>query len=101
MLLSLEFKLFAIRHPKSSAAASPPSTASSASAPASRSSASAHPPAHPRDPEEQLLNTLAIGGILDGLAISHLFDPDTFDHHQVVRYLKLCLRETLDDLLAL
>ena len=78
MLLSLEFKLFAIRHPQQR-----------------RRLATLHslicirtcipelsqliPQLTRKDPEEQLLNTLAIGGILDGLAISHLFDPEIFD----------------------
>ena len=96
ILLSLEFKLFAIRHPQSR-----------------RRLANLHslicirtcipelslliPQLTRKTPEAQILNTLAIGGILDGLALSHLFDPDTFDHHQVARYLKLSLRETLQD----
>jgi AcrR family transcriptional regulator len=94
ILLSLEFKLYAIRHPQKR-----------------RRLADLHSlmcirtcipelsvliPQLSRDtPEAQLLQTLAVGGTLDGLALSHLFDPDTFDHTQVVRYLRLFLRETL------
>jgi hypothetical protein len=32
---------------------------------------------------------------MDGLALNHLFDPDVLDNRELARYIKLCLRETL------
>jgi hypothetical protein len=43
----------------------------------------------------QLCDLLAICGLLDGLALSHFFNPETFDDRELERYLKLCLRQTL------
>lgn len=44
----------------------------------------------------QLSESLAICGVFDGLALNHLFDPDTFGHRELARYLKLCLNETFN-----
>jgi hypothetical protein len=96
VLLNLEFKLYAIRHPRKRKRLAdlhavmrlrysipelnrllPEVTGLSASA--------------------QLSDSFAICGIMDGLALNHLFDPDTFDDCEVGRYVKLCLREALSE----
>jgi hypothetical protein len=43
----------------------------------------------------QLCDSLAICGLLDGLALSHFFNPEAFDDRELAHYLKLCLRHTL------
>lgn len=43
----------------------------------------------------KLSESLAICGVMDGLALNHLFDPDVLDNRELARYIKLCLRETL------
>jgi hypothetical protein len=43
----------------------------------------------------KLTESLAICGVMDGLALNHLFDPDVLDNRELARYIKLCLRETL------
>ncbi len=43
----------------------------------------------------KLTNSLALGGMVDGLALNHLFHPKAFTDRELARYLKLCLRETL------
>jgi hypothetical protein len=35
--------------------------------------------------------------VMDGLALSHLFDPDGLDNRALVRYLRLCLQETIPE----
>jgi AcrR family transcriptional regulator len=43
----------------------------------------------------KLTDSLAICGIMDGLALNHLFDPDVLGNRELARYIKICLRETL------
>jgi AcrR family transcriptional regulator len=96
VLLNLEFKLYAIRHPrkrKRLAAlhramrlrSSIPELNRLLSLLAEQNSGS------------QLSDSCAICGILDGMALNHLFDPEAFDNRELARYLKLCLRETLSE----
>jgi AcrR family transcriptional regulator len=94
LLLNLEFRLYAIRHPRKRKRLAdlysvmrlrisipeldrllPLLTRQRASA--------------------KLTDLLAICGIVDGLVLSHLFDPDVLDNRELARYIKLCLRETL------
>jgi hypothetical protein len=49
-----------------------------------------------RSQAEELMDSLAIGAIMDGLALNHLFNPEAMDNQEVARYLKLCLQGTLD-----
>jgi hypothetical protein len=35
--------------------------------------------------------------VMDGLALNHLFDPDGLDTEALVRYLRLCLQETIPE----
>jgi AcrR family transcriptional regulator len=94
VLLNLEFKLYAIRHPRRR-----------------KRLVDLHavmrlrysiPELNQLLPEAaglsggvELSDSFAICGIMDGLSLNHLFDPDTFDDGEVGRYLKLCLREAL------
>jgi hypothetical protein len=32
---------------------------------------------------------------MDGLALNYLFDPEVLGNRELARYMKLCLRETL------
>jgi len=43
----------------------------------------------------QAIDSFAISGILDGLALNHLFNPDLLGKRELARYLRLCLRELL------
>jgi AcrR family transcriptional regulator len=43
----------------------------------------------------RLIDSLAICSIMDGLALNHLFDPEGVNRSTLVRYLKLCITETL------
>lgn len=94
ILLSLEFKLYAIRHPRRR-----------------KRLADLHAAMRLRSsiPELNRLfqqvvgqgagadisDSTAICGILEGLALNHLFDPDALNNREFNRYLKLCLCEAL------
>jgi AcrR family transcriptional regulator len=94
ILLNVEFKLYAIRHPRKR-----------------KRLAALYETARFRGsvPELDLLlsggagwnrnshscNSLAVCGLMDGLALSHFFHPETFDAVELARYLKLCLRQAL------
>jgi AcrR family transcriptional regulator len=41
------------------------------------------------------ISSLAISGIIDGLVLGHLFDPEAFDSREIARHLKLCVGEVL------
>jgi hypothetical protein len=43
----------------------------------------------------QTVDSFAICGILDGLALNHLFNPELLDKRKLARYLKVCLRGLL------
>ena len=94
MLLSLEFKLYSIRHPRKRKrlAALFGVMKLRGSIPELKM---LMPQAKGRNVNAQLCDSLAICGLLDGLALSHFFDPETFDDHELARYLNLYLRQTL------
>jgi AcrR family transcriptional regulator len=93
-LLNLEFKAYAIRHPRKC-----------------KRLADLHAvmrlrcslpeideclPAFDRQSTKQKRSgSLAIGAILDGLALNRLFDPGALDDSHVAHYLTLCLKEAL------
>jgi AcrR family transcriptional regulator len=96
ILLNLEFKLYAIRHPrrrKRLAALHGVIRFRSSIPELSR----LLPSLSRQSVDAQLNDCFAIGGIMDGLALNHLFDPDALNSRELSRYLKLCLRETLQD----
>jgi AcrR family transcriptional regulator len=94
ILLNLEFKLYAIRHPRKR-----------------KRLADLHHTMRLRSPIPELNQFLqqfgghvsngevsgsfAICGIMDGLSIGHLFDPEALDSSEIARYLKLSLKESL------
>jgi AcrR family transcriptional regulator len=94
MLLSLEFKLYSIRHPRKRKR-----LAALYSAMKLRGSIPELnmllPQMEGKNTKAQMCDSLAICGLLDGLALSHFFNPETFDEHELARYIKLCLRPTL------
>lgn len=91
-LLSLEFKLYAIRHRGERKRLAALHAAMRNSIPELNQLI---PQVFGESAGARLTDTLAICGIVDGLAINHLFDPEAFDNQELLRYLKLCLRETL------
>ena len=94
-LLNLEFKLYAIRHPRKRKRlailhalmrlrCSIPELNELLPAPSAATK------------KHHLDGSLAIGGIVDGLALNHLFDPEAIDSRELYRYLSVCVREALD-----
>jgi AcrR family transcriptional regulator len=93
-LLNLEFKLYAIRHPRRRKRL--------ADLHAAMRLRCIVPELVESDPEaglpctdERISGSLALGGVLDGLALNHLFDPDALDSEELAHYLKICVREAL------
>jgi AcrR family transcriptional regulator len=46
-------------------------------------------------PRARRIHVLALSGILDGLVISHLFDPKALDNRELTRYLEFCMSDVL------
>src|ERR1700733_400152 len=94
MLLSLEFKLYSIRHPRKRKrlAALYGAMKLRGSIPELNMLL---PQMEGKNAKAPLCDSLAICGLLDGLALSHFFNPETLDERELERYIKLCLRETL------
>jgi AcrR family transcriptional regulator len=93
MLLNVEFKLYAIRHPHKRKR-----LADLLRAMRLRTSipeiSRLLPQLDGKTADAKLMDCLAICSVMDGLALNHLFDPDGLDNHALVRYLRLCLKET-------
>lgn len=94
ILLNIEFKLYAIRHPRSRKrlAALHEMMRIRSSIP---ELSEFLPQLAGPNISTPLIDSLAICGIVEGLALNHLFDPETLDSQELTRHLKLCLRETL------
>ena len=96
MLLNVEFKLYAIRHPHKRKR-----LADLLRAMRLRTSipeiSRLLPQLEGKTTSTKLIDCLAICGVVDGLALTHLFDPDGLDHWALVRYLRLCLQETIPE----
>jgi AcrR family transcriptional regulator len=94
ILLNVEFKLYAIRHPhkRKRLAALYETMRFRGSFPELDLLLPVGPEGNPNSKSS---NSIAICGLLDGLALSHFFNPETFDAMELARYLKLCLRQTL------
>src|SRR6202167_1629048 len=94
MLLNVEFKLYAIRHPHKRKR-----LADLLRAMRLRTSipeiSRLLPQLDGKTTSAKLIDCLAICGVMDGLALNHLFDPDGLDNRAVLRYLRLCLQETI------
>src|SRR6202046_1108211 len=96
MLLNVEFKLYAIRHPHKRKR-----LADLLRAMRLRTSipeiGRLLPQLDGKTTSAKLVDCLAICGVMDGLALNHLFDPDGLDNRTLVRYLRLCLEETIPE----
>ncbi len=94
MLLIVEFKLYAIRHPRRR-----PRVARLLKAMHLNSSIPELnrllPQLAQHTTRNRLIDSLAICGMMDGLTLNHLFDPEGLTAVTLARYLKLALRETL------
>jgi len=94
MLLNVEFKLYAIRHPERRRR-----LADLMRAMRLRTSipeiSRLLPQLDGQTDGTKLIDCLAICGVMDGLALNHLFDPDGLDNRALVRYLRLCLAEAI------
>ena len=94
-LLNLEFKLYAIRNPKKRKR-----FAELRARMRVRCIVSGLNQILPRlndcGAEGKPANLVALGGIIEGLALNHLFDPDALDDFQLSRWIKRCLRELLE-----
>ena len=94
MLLNVEFKLYAIRHPHKRKR-----LADLLRAMRLRTSipeiSRLLPQLDGRPTSTKLTDCLAICAVMDGLALNHLFDPDGLDNRALLRYLQLCLQETI------
>jgi AcrR family transcriptional regulator len=94
MLLNVEFKLYAIRHPQKRKR-----LANLLRAMRLRTSipeiSRLLPQLEGKTASTKLIDCQAICGVVDGLALNHLFDPDGLDNSALVRYLRLCLQETI------
>jgi AcrR family transcriptional regulator len=94
MLLNVEFKLYAIRHPHKRKR-----LADLLRAMRLRTSipevGRLLPQLDGKPASTKLIDCQVICSVMDGLALNHLFDPDGLDHWALVRYLRLCLQETI------
>jgi AcrR family transcriptional regulator len=95
ILLDLEFKLYAIRHPRKLKRLADLYTRMCLS--------SSIPEIMQLLPQlggnratSQQSDSLAIGSLIDGLGLNHFFDPDVMDAEELARYMKLCLRKMLE-----
>jgi AcrR family transcriptional regulator len=95
VLLNLEFKLYAIRHARKRKRLADLYTfmCLHSSIP---ELAELFPRLNMSGDTSQVLDSLAIGGIMDGLALSHFFHPNVLGDVELARYLKLCLRKILE-----
>ena len=94
MLLNMEFKLYAIRHPRKRRrlAALYAAMQVRGSIPELNRLL---PQLAANNSGAQRCDAFAVCGLLDGLALSRFFNPEAFDHRELARYIKLFLREAL------
>jgi AcrR family transcriptional regulator len=92
-LLNLEFKLYAIRHP-----ARRKRLADLYSLMRLRCSLPEIDdlvPEYQQETKQRRAESLAVGAVIDGLAINQLFDPGGMQDRDMTRYLELCLWEKI------
>ena len=94
ILLNLEFKLYAIRHPRKRKRLADLYRAMQLRTSIPEFS-KLLPQLNGHTTDVRLTDSLAVCGIFDGLALSHLFDPEGLNREAFLRYLKTCIRETL------
>src|ERR1700761_5501842 len=90
MLLNLEFKLYAIRHPRKRQRLANLHDAMCLQVTVPGLSQLLQQLGR-QSPRAKRIGSLAISGILDGLVLSHLFDPKILTDNELERNLKLCL----------
>jgi AcrR family transcriptional regulator len=94
MLLNFEFKLYAIRHPQKRKR-----IADLVRAMRLRTSipeiTRLLPQLAGKNTSTMLTECAAISGIIDGLTLNHLFDPESLDAGALLHYLRLCLNDTI------
>jgi AcrR family transcriptional regulator len=94
VLLALEFKVYAIRHPRQRKRLADLHAAMCLRCSLPEIS-DAMPEIRQSHGQLQRRESLAIGAIMDGLALNHLFDPANLDEAQIRRFLMLNLVEAL------
>jgi AcrR family transcriptional regulator len=94
MLLNVEFKLYAIRHPHKRKR-----IADLLRAMRLRTSIPEIPRLLPqlagKTTNAMLTECAAISGVIDGLTLNHLFDPESLDTDALQHYLRLCVNDTI------
>jgi AcrR family transcriptional regulator len=95
MLLNLEFKLYAIRHPRKRQRLANLHDAMCLQIPIPELNKLLQQLGR-RSPRARRAGCLTIGGILDGLVLSYLFDPEVLSRQELERNLKICLSEMLE-----
>jgi AcrR family transcriptional regulator len=96
MLLNVEFKLYAIRHPRKRKRLADLLRAMRLRTGIPEISRLL-PQLEGQTVNTKLIDCLAICGVMDGLALNHFFDPDGLDNRAVARYLRLCLQERIPE----
>ena len=94
MLLNVEFKLYAIRHPRKRKRLADLLRGMRLRTTIPEISRLL-PQLDGKTTSAKLMDCLAICSVVDGLALNHLFDPDGLDHRALVRYLRLCVQDTI------
>jgi AcrR family transcriptional regulator len=95
MLLNLEFKLYAIRHPPKRQRLANLHDAMCLQVSVPELSLLLQELGR-RNSRARRIGSLALAGVLDGLVLNHLFDPKVFDRYELERNLQLCLGEILE-----
>ena len=99
MLLDLEFKLYAIRHPRKRQRFADLHDELCLQVSSSPELSRLLQQLGWRTPRAKRIACLAISGILDGLVLSRLFDTEAFDRRGLTHYLKLCINDILQETL--
>ena len=94
MLLNIEFKLYAIRHPskRKRLANLHAMMCLRCTVP---ELASVFPKPDPAIPAEGMKDSLAVGALIDGLALNHFFNPEALDQAEMARFIELILRDVV------
>jgi len=94
MLLNLEFKLYAIRHPskRKRLADLHAMMCMRCSIPELHN---IFPDRKRRDSGKRVVDSLAFGALMDGLALNHFFNPEALNHTEIARYIDLMLGDVL------
>jgi AcrR family transcriptional regulator len=97
MLLNMEFKLYAIRNPRKRQRFADLHDAICLQVSSSPELGRLLQQLGWRTPRKKRIGCLAISGIVDGLALSHLFDTEALDSRELTGFLRRCLGEILQE----